>query len=100
MEADYKPTQGVVRFYEKGDSYENKSPYVGICNVLFLDEKHVAIVGMHGKINREALASLYKILWNLGVRVILAERKGKHITYYLEDYSGKTSKYAPKGEDS
>lgn len=93
MHAIFKPTQGIVRFYESGSSYDARDPYVGIANVLFLDDSHVAIVGMHGKITRAGLASLYKELWNMGVRTILAERNGKHITYHLEEYFDKASKY-------
>ena len=86
MRAVFKSTQGVVRFYEKGKDYEHRDPYVGVANVLFIDDVTVAIVGMCGTISKDGLKSLLQELRQLGVSTVLAERNGRKVTYHLEDY--------------
>lgn len=80
-----EPLQFIVRFYKDKETADRRGPYEGVANVILLDKRTASVIGLHGHIDREALRCLTEELSRYGVTTIVAERRGKPVTYSLED---------------
>jgi len=85
MTARLEHVQAIARFYEDSGTADARGPYIGVANVIWLTPKRVLIMGMHGKISRKDLRELLKELRSRGVTTVDAERRGKYVTYPLEE---------------
>jgi hypothetical protein len=77
--------QAVVRVYDDDGTADARGPYIGIANILWVNFNRVFIMGMHGTWSRKNLKALFEELRKRGVTHVDAERRGKHVTYSLED---------------
>lgn len=77
--------QAIARFYDDSGTADARGPYIGVANILWISKTRVFIMGMHGKVSRQDLKELLEELRKHGVTTVDAERRGKHVTYSLED---------------
>lgn len=54
--------RGFIRFYKKGDSYEEKSPYKALMSYHALSPETIYIDGTMGRLASSDIDNLYKIL--------------------------------------
>lgn len=73
-------TTATVRWFEDGCSFDKRSAYKAVCTLSYLDDEEVFLHGMHGQVERLDMVKLLAKLKTLGVKRVIAVRKGKFIT--------------------
>lgn len=81
----FEPATTVIRWYEDGCSFEQRSPYKAVCTITYIRPDTVVISGMHGQLNKSDMAELFKRLVKEGVTKLIAERRGELVTRDLVD---------------
>lgn len=79
-------TTATARWYEEGDSFDQRSAYKAVCTLSYLDEEEVFLHGLHGQITKLDMVKLFTKLKAQGIKRILALRKGKYISRDIDEY--------------
>lgn len=76
--AHYNEVCGEIRLYGNGATYQNRSQYCTIVNVLWISQRFVQLQGAKGKISRPIIIKLGSVLYKKGVRLIHIRRTKGH----------------------
>ena len=78
------PQVSTIRAYDAPGGYEARRPYEGIITVTHLTSSTVYVHGAVGKIDRATHARALNMLRDLGVTMVMYERRGRMKTIKLE----------------
>lgn len=78
-----------IRVYEDSDGYDERKPYTGIFTIQHISDTTAYISGAHGEnLTRDAYLECVKLLHEIGVEIILYERRGRVKTLNVSDIIG------------
>ena len=82
----FEPIVYTVRWYEDGDSFEEKSPFKTVATVNVMNGDTVFVSGFHGTVTRLMLREFVIWLEDHGVKYVFAFRKGIWKQYNIQKY--------------
>lgn len=69
----------IVRWYSSKEDLDNNRAYLAVCSLFWLSPKVVFVYAMNGSLNKSLMKEFFQELQNLGIKQIIAERKGKMV---------------------
>lgn len=79
-----EPILLTVRWYNDGESFEQKSPYAAIATIQILNSDTAFISGLHGTVTRKRVYELAKWFKEHKISYVFSTRKGEWKKYDVE----------------
>lgn len=77
MNIHIKPETSTLRvFLDDNQNYYNKDAYDTILTLHHIGDDEIFICGMHGKMNRKVLVTIFSELKSMGIKTVKFERHG------------------------
>ncbi len=67
-----------LRFFENDNASVGQDPYDAVATLIWIDEQTVWMKAFHGKLSRKLLRDLLRLLINLNVKTLRAQRAEGH----------------------